>query len=82
LARFSESLAISIGSAWLNVQGMVNADPGFTQTTGVINAFSEFIIELFGPGIGAHARVSPGMASLPGNSAVVIAAQVEIDGVD
>jgi enamine deaminase RidA (YjgF/YER057c/UK114 family) len=67
-------------TAWLNVQGMVNADPGFTQTSGVINGFSEFIIELFGPEIGAHARVSPGMASLPGNSTVVIAAQIEIDG--
>lgn len=67
-------------TAWLNVQGMVNADPGFTSTSAVINGFSEFIIELFGPEIGAHARMSPGMAALPGNASVVIAAQVEIDG--
>ena len=68
-------------TAWLSVTGMVNAEPGFTGTSGVINGFSDFILELFGPEIGAHARTSPGMATLPGNSAVVIAAIVEIDGV-
>lgn len=67
-------------TAWLNVQGLVNAEPGFTQTTDIINGFSEFIIELFGPDIGAHARSSPGVASLPGNSAVIVTAMVEIDG--
>lgn len=67
-------------TAWLNVQGMVNAEPGFTATSAVINGFSEFIIELFGPEVGAHARASPGMAALPGNAAVVISAQVEVDG--
>lgn len=67
-------------TAWLSVTGMVNADPGFTGTSAVINGFSDFILELFGPEIGAHARTSPGMAALPGNGAVVIAAIVEIDG--
>lgn len=67
-------------TAWLSVTGMVNADPGFTGTSAVINGFSDFIIELFGREIGEHARTSPGMATLPGNSAVVIAAIVEIDG--
>ena len=67
-------------TAWLSVTGMVNADPGFTGTSHVISGFSDFIIELFGPEIGTHARTSPGMATLPGNSAVVIAAIVEIDG--
>jgi enamine deaminase RidA (YjgF/YER057c/UK114 family) len=67
-------------SAWLSVTGMVNADPGFTGTSGVINGFSDFIVDLFGPEIGAHARTSPGMAALPSNSAVVISAIVEVDG--
>jgi enamine deaminase RidA (YjgF/YER057c/UK114 family) len=67
-------------SAWLSVTGMVNADVGFTGTSAVINGFSDFILELFGPEIGAHARTSPGMAALPGNSAVVISAIVEVDG--
>ncbi len=67
-------------SAWLSVTGMVNADSGFAGTSAVINGFSDLIIEMFGPEVGAHARTSPGMAALPGNSAVVIAAIVEIDG--
>ena len=67
-------------AAWLNVQAMVNADAGFRETSAVTNGFSEFILELFGPEIGAHARMSPGMAALPGNASVVIAAQAEIDG--
>lgn len=67
-------------SAWLSVTAMVNADPGFAETSRVTNGFSEFILELFGEEIGHHARVSPGMAALPGNSAVVIGATVEIDG--
>jgi enamine deaminase RidA (YjgF/YER057c/UK114 family) len=69
-------------SAWLSVTAMVNADPGFGQTSAVTNGFSEFILELFGPEIGHHARVSPGMAALPGNACVVIGAAVEIDGPD
>jgi enamine deaminase RidA (YjgF/YER057c/UK114 family) len=67
-------------SAWLSVTAMVNADPGFDRTSAVTNGFSEFILELFGEAIGHHARVSPGMAALPGNACVVIGATVEIDG--
>ncbi len=67
-------------SAWLSVTGMVNADPGFAGTSAVINGFSDLVIEVFGMEVGAHARTSPGMAALPANSAVVIAATVEIDG--
>lgn len=67
-------------SAWLSVIAMVNADPGFERTSAVTNGFSEFILELFGEEIGHHARVSPGMAALPGNTCVVIGATVEIDG--
>ena len=66
-------------SAWLQVTAMVNADAGFEATSAVTNGFSEFILELFGPEIGHHARVSPGMAALPGNAAVVIGATVEFD---
>jgi len=64
-------------TAWLMVYGMVNAEPGYTQTTNAINGFSDLIIELYGPEIGQHARIAVGMATLPLNSAVVIAAEVE-----
>ena len=57
---------------------MVNADPGYPQTTHAINGFSDLIVELYGPGVGVHARVAVGMAALPLDSAVVIAAEVAV----
>jgi enamine deaminase RidA (YjgF/YER057c/UK114 family) len=67
-------------SAWLNVIGFVNCDPGFGRTSYVISGFSDFIIDLFGPEIGTHARSTPGAASLAGNACVIITAIVELDG--
>ncbi|MEZ4571384.1 MAG: RidA family protein [Thermomicrobiales bacterium] len=69
-------------SKWLYVAGMVNADPGFDRTSYVIGGFSEFIIELFGPEIGNHARSAAGHSTLAGNSCVIVAAWVEVDGHD
>ncbi|MGA9869757.1 MAG: RidA family protein [Rhodococcus sp. (in: high G+C Gram-positive bacteria)] len=67
-------------SAWLTVSGMVNADHGFTQTTTVVNGFSDLVLQVFGPEIGAHARSAVGVAALPMNNAVVVSAEIEIDG--
>src|ERR687886_2634528 len=64
-------------TAWLMVYGMVNADPGYPQTTNAINGFSDLIVELYGPEVGHHARIAVGMATLPLNNAVTIAAEVE-----
>ena len=64
-------------TAWLMVYGMVNAEPGYAQTTNAINGFSDLILELYGPEIGQHARMAVGMATLPLNNAVTIAAEVE-----
>jgi enamine deaminase RidA (YjgF/YER057c/UK114 family) len=64
-------------TAWLMVSGMVNAEPGYGQTTTVINGFSDLILELYGPDIGQHARTAIGVAALPLNNAVIIAAEVE-----
>jgi enamine deaminase RidA (YjgF/YER057c/UK114 family) len=64
-------------TAWLMVSGMVNAEPGYGQTTNVINGFSDLILELYGPDIGQHARTAVGVAALPLNNAVIIAAEVE-----
>ena len=66
-------------TAWLRVFGMVNAAPGFTQTTRVINGFSDLILELYGPEVGRHARAAVGMAELPFGIPVVIEAEVEIE---
>jgi len=64
-------------TAWLMVYGMVNAEPGYAQTTNAINGFSDLILELYGPEVGQHARIAVGMATLPLNNAVTIAAEVE-----
>jgi len=65
-------------TAWLMVNGFVNALPGTIQTTNVINGFSDLILELYGPEVGQHARFAVGMAALPVNACVAVAAQVEI----
>ena len=64
--------------AWTRVFGMVNSAPGFTQQPAVINGFSDLVIEVFGPEIGAHARSAVGMAELPFDIPVEIEAEVEI----
>lgn len=79
------SLKRSIGdldriSSWVTVNGMVNADGGYGQTTNAINGFSDLVLELFGPQIGAHARTAVGYAALPLNNAVVIGAELQFDG--
>ena len=63
--------------AWLMVHGMVNAEPGYPQATNAINGFSDLILEVYGPDVGQHARTAVGMATLPLNNAVVIAAEAE-----
>lgn len=67
-------------SQWLRALGMVNVAPGFSNTTQVINGFSELIVELYGPDAGAHTRSAVGMATLPIEISVEIEAEVEIDG--
>jgi len=65
--------------AWLMVYGMVNAEPGYNQTTNAINGFSDLIVELYGREVGEHARIAVGMATLPLNNAVVVAAEIEVE---
>jgi enamine deaminase RidA (YjgF/YER057c/UK114 family) len=48
----------------VKVLGMVNCAPGFNNTPGVINGFSDLIVEVFGDA-GRHARSAVGMAELP-----------------
>lgn len=65
-------------AAWGRVFGMVNCVPGFHQQPSVINGFSDLILELFGPEVGAHARSAVGMAELPFNIPVEIEGELEI----
>lgn len=64
-------------TAWLMVYGMVNADAGYPQTSTAINAFSDLVLDLYGPDVGQHARFAVGMATLPLNNAVTVAPEVE-----
>ena len=64
-------------AAWLTVNGFINADPGYAQTTLVLNPVSELLLELYGPDSGGHARIAPGVATLPFNLPVIISAEVE-----
>ena len=65
-------------TAWGRVFGMVNSAPGFQKQPSVINGFSDLILELFGPDVGAHARSAVGMEELPFNIPVEIEGEVEI----
>lgn len=65
-------------TAWTRTFGMVNSAPGFNRQPFVINGFSELIIEVFGPVIGAHSRSAVGMAELPWDIPVEIEGEVEI----
>ncbi len=64
--------------AWLIVNAMVNADPGFEQTTSAVKPFSGLLVKVFGEDIGRHARTAIGMAALPLNLSVVISAELAI----
>jgi len=64
--------------AWLTVSGFVNAAPDYPQTTAVLNAFSEVVLDVFGSTIGDHARTAIGVAALPLNLPVVVAAELQI----
>jgi hypothetical protein len=65
-------------AAWSRVFGMVNSAPGFNQQPSVINGFSDLILELFGPTVGAHCRSAVGLAELPFNIPVEIEGEVEL----
>lgn len=66
-------------AGWTRVFGMVNSAAGFNRQPAVINGFSDLILELFGPEVGAHARSAVGMAELPFDIPVEIEAEVELD---
>ena len=65
-------------AAWGRVLGMVNSAPGFNRQPLVINGFSDLILELFGPEVGAHSRSAVGMAELPFDIPVEIEGEVEL----
>lgn len=65
-------------TAWGRVFGMVNSTLWFNNQPGVINGFSDLILDVFGPEVGAHARSAVGMAGLPFDIPVEIEGEVTI----
>jgi enamine deaminase RidA (YjgF/YER057c/UK114 family) len=65
-------------AAWTRIFGMVNSAAGFSQQPSVINGFSDLILEVFGPVVGAHSRSAVGMAELPFNLPVEIEGEIEL----
>ena len=64
--------------AWLRVFGMVNTGARFNRFPMVINGFSDLILKVFGPDMGAHARSAVGIAGLPFDIPGEIEAEVAI----
>jgi enamine deaminase RidA (YjgF/YER057c/UK114 family) len=64
-------------AGWGRVFGMVNSAPGFVRQPAVINGFSDLVLELFGPEVGAHARSAVGLFELPFSIPVEVEAEVE-----
>jgi enamine deaminase RidA (YjgF/YER057c/UK114 family) len=62
---------------WVSLSGFVNADPGYQQTTVVLNPASDLLLEIFGEH-GRHARSAIGVAALPLNLPVIMSAEVLI----
>lgn len=63
---------------WLKVVGYVHCAPGFGQNAGVVNGFSDLVIELWGDA-GHHARSAPGQGPSPLNVPIIIDAIVAIE---
>ena len=65
-------------ASWVRVFGMVNSAPGFHRQPAVINGFSDLVLDVFGPEVGAHARSAVGLAELPFDIPVEIEGEVEL----
>jgi enamine deaminase RidA (YjgF/YER057c/UK114 family) len=62
---------------WVSLNGFVNADPGYPQTTAVLNPASDLLLEVFGEH-GRHARTAIGVVALPLNLPVIMSAELLI----
>ena len=64
-------------TGWVKALGLVNCAPGFSGMPGVINGFSDLVIEVWGEP-GRHARSAIGAAELPFEMSVEVEAIVEV----
>jgi hypothetical protein len=61
----------------VDVFGVVNSAPGFSEQSKVLNGFSDCMVEIFGE-VGKHSRMAIGGAELPFGIAVEIKMVVEV----
>ena len=64
-------------TGWVKALGLVNCAPGFSGTPGVINGFSDLVIDVWGEP-GRHARSAVGASELPFEMSVEVEAIVEV----
>ena len=64
-------------TGWVKLLGLVNCTPGFSATPGVVNGFSDLVLELWGDA-GRHARSAIGVAELPFDIPVEVEAIAEV----
>jgi enamine deaminase RidA (YjgF/YER057c/UK114 family) len=64
---------------WVKLLGLVNCAPRFNAMPGVVNGFSDLVLEVWGDA-GRHARSAIGVAELPFDIPVEVEAIVEITG--
>ena len=62
---------------WVKLLGLVNCAPGFSATPGVVNGYSDLVLELWGDD-GRHARSAIGVAELPFDIPVEVEAILEV----
>ena len=65
-------------TGWVKLLGLVNCAPGFSGTPGVINGFSDLVMELWEDDAGRHARSAIGAAELPFEMSVEVEAILEV----
>ena len=61
------------------INGNVNADPVYRETTAVMNPWSELIVDLYGADAVRHGPTAFGVATVPLNLPIVISAEVAIE---
>jgi enamine deaminase RidA (YjgF/YER057c/UK114 family) len=64
-------------SGWVKALGLVSCAPGFNAMPGVVNGFSDLVLELWGEA-GRHARSAIGAAELPFDIPVEVETIVEV----
>lgn len=64
-------------TSWLRAVGYVHCVPGFGQNAGVVNGFSDLIVDLWGDA-GRHARSAPGQGPSPLNVPIIVDAIVAV----